>query len=116
MSKTLKRWPISAFCGFAIVAVLIGAGTVIFPPGGRVSKFFDTIIVSLLYWPSRLLVGGGLDCPNADSIAEKLMCIEMSFGVSALTYSAVTYILLLLVEKRSRRLGAKTVSTDKREC
>jgi hypothetical protein len=49
----------------------------------------------LLYWSDRFLVVKGLDCPNADLIAEKMACAGMCLGISCLGYSAVTYILLL---------------------
>ena len=96
----IKRLLFSTVIGFAFVAGLFAAGVLLGPPKGQI------VIVTLLYWPSRLLVFGGLDCPNADSIAEKLTCAGMSLGISCLTYSAVAYILLLLIKKRPQRLGS----------
>jgi len=111
----VRRLLISTFIGFAFVAVLMRAGALVlsrtsYPPSPK-----DLTIMKatsfLLYWPGRFLVVGGLDCPNADLIAEKMTCAGMYLGISCLAYSAVTFVLLSLVQKWWRPLGRKRLSS-----
>jgi hypothetical protein len=102
ISNATMRLLISAFIGFASVALLMTAGILCFSSTSPAISSLDTALVSLLYWPARLLVVGRLDCPNADSIAEKMTCAAMCLGISCLAYSAVAYVLLSLVQKWRR--------------
>ena len=46
----------------------------------------------------------GLDCPNADTIADKLSCLGISVAVHVVVYSALFYLLLWLISRvRARR-------------
>ena len=113
--SAMKRLLISTFTGFAFVAVVMTAGArVLSRTGYRPSPKDLTIMKAisfLLYWPYRFLVVKGLDCPNADLIAEKMACAGMCLGISCLAYSAVTFVLLSLVQKWWRPLGRKRLSS-----
>jgi glucan phosphoethanolaminetransferase (alkaline phosphatase superfamily) len=116
-SSAMKRLLFSTFIGFAFVAVVMTAGARVlsrtgyhYPPSPKDLTIMKAISF-LLYWPDRFLVVKGLDCPNADLIAEKMACVGLCLGLSCLAYSAVTFVLLSLVQKWWRPLGRKRLSS-----
>jgi hypothetical protein len=117
ISGVVRRLLISTFTGFAFVAVVMTAGSRVlsrtgyhYPPSPKVLTIMKAISF-LLYWPDRILVVKGLDCPNADLIAEKMACAGMCLGISCLAYSTLTFVLLSLVQKWWRPLGRKRLSS-----
>ena len=115
ISGVVRRLLISTFTGFAFVAVVMTACARVlsrtgYPPSPKDLTIMKAISF-LLCWPHRFLVVKGLDCPNADLIAEKMACAGMCLGISCLAYSAVTFVLLSLVQKWWRPLGRKGLSS-----
>ena len=117
ISGVVRRLLISTFTGFAFVAVVVTACARVlsrtgyhYPPSPKELTIIKAISF-LLYWPDRFLVVKGLDCPNADLIAEKMACLGLCLGLSCLAYSAVTFVLLSLVQKWWRPLGRKRLSS-----
>jgi len=117
ISGVVRRLLISTFTGFAFVAVVMTACARVlsrtgyhYPPSPNDLAIMKAISF-LLYWPDRFLVVKGLDCPNADLIAEKMACVGLCLGLSCLAYSAVTFVLLSLVQKWWRPLGRKRLSS-----
>jgi len=115
ISRVARRLLISTFTGFAFVAVVMTAFARVlsrtgYPPSPKDLTIMKAISF-LLYWPDRFLVVKGLDCPNADLIAEKMACAGMCLGMSCLAYSAMTFVLLSLVQKWWRPLGRKRLSS-----
>ena len=100
MSKTGKRLLISSYCGFLITTCIVAVGASIFHFTNRSGDW--TIL--LVYWPAGLLVVGGLDCPNANLISEKIDCIGLCLAIDLLAYSTLIYVLLWFLEKRGRHL------------
>ena len=62
-----------------------------------------SVSLALLAWPGLLIAWfKGIDCPNADSIPDKMECAGlslMSLAIVILTYSPLFFFLLWLVEK-----------------
>lgn len=115
ISGVVRRLLISTFTGFAFVAVVMNAGGRVlsrtgYPPSPKDLTIMKAISF-VLCWSDRFLVLKGLDCPNADLIAEKMACVGMCLGISCLAYSAVTFIFLSLVQKWWRPLGRKRLSS-----
>jgi hypothetical protein len=55
------------------------------------------------FWPEVFGPLAGLDCPNADLIRDKLTCAGIAFAVNIFTYSAVSFGVLAVFQRRRRR-------------
>jgi hypothetical protein len=108
MSKTAERFLVSVYGGSVITVCVVVVGISIphfaGPAGGPI---LARLLAELLFWPAGLLVVGGLDCPNADLISEKLQCIGLCIGVNLVAYSVLTYLVLWLLGKPRRRLDPR---------
>lgn len=106
----VRRVGFSVAYGFLVIALLMIFAGVLIPYTNPdkdpvpLAVTVDYAVVSLLYWPSFLLRGSGLDCPNADSIADKLRCIALSLTIDFVVYSALCFALLRILEKRRRAM------------
>jgi hypothetical protein len=107
MWKQLKRMLLALFLGSVItflplvlVPILFGgmAGVAESPFGLKVME----ILAIFLYWPDHFLRFGGLNCPNADEIADKLTCVGLGLAVDVVMYSALCFVLLSWFASRKR--------------
>ncbi len=103
----LKRFLISMVVGTGITAlpeVVIGALDF---PVGRWSALLTTLAM-VNYWPTWFLRPPftRLDCPSADSIADKLDCMWISFAITTLIYSAAFFGVSTWSAKRKRQLSS----------
>jgi len=112
MWKQLKRVLFSIFLGSLITSLPLVVLPVLFRaiPDADESPLISAIMrvaAGFLYWPSRFLRFGSLDCPNADEIAEKIDCIGLALAVDVVVYSAVCFMLLWwAARKRAHRMMA----------
>jgi fumarate reductase subunit D len=100
----VKRAFLSALIGSSLVLVLVVLLSFVFHrlhPSPDDDPLLLRAITLSLYWPSLLLVRGGLDCPNADLIADKLTCIGLSLVIDALAYSVLCFVLFWRLQKRA---------------
>jgi hypothetical protein len=59
--------------------------------------------LTLLFLPEKISWKWvGLDCPNADYIADKLSCVGISLTVDVIAYSALFYLLFWLFGRAGR--------------
>ena len=99
MWKLANRVLLSIFIGFLCVCLLFILSAVFFnpvSPDGVTLHFFST----LLYWPGSLVHLKALDCPNADSISDKLTCTGIAITINILLYSTLCYALLVWRDKK----------------
>ena len=99
--KLANRVLLSILGGFLIVCLLFILSAVFINPtslDGVALRFFST----LLYWPDALIHLGKFDCPNADSISEKLTCAGLAITINILIYSTVCFALLTWRDKRKK--------------
>ncbi len=103
--KLVKRLMLSLFLGGAITFLpLILQAVFLDPDSPNLSTM--RFVATFLYWPSSFLRWGGLDCPNADSIADKLTCAGIALTVDIFIYSALCFALLTRINERRRMTGA----------
>ena len=101
----MKRLFLSVLAGVSVTFLLLVLLSVLsrsFSPSPDQNPALLHVSAVLLYWPTRFLVVGRFDCPNADLISEKVDCIALAMFIDVLTYSILAYALLLLSEKRRR--------------
>jgi hypothetical protein len=113
MSKLLKRLLLAVFLGtcLAFLPIILSSALSRDYRADR-DSFSPGVMARLTYWPISLLpVVGGLDCPNADEIADKLRCIGIALTVDAITYSALSFALLGWFARR-RPTANRVARTD----
>jgi hypothetical protein len=91
----------------SILAGILLTGLLIMMP--MVSEGAASFALTLLFLPAYAISWSwvGLDCPNADSIADKLSCIGISLTVDVIAYSALFYLIFWLISR------ARAPRTDK---
>jgi len=98
--KIIKRLLLSAVFGVGVtflLFVLLHHASEDWNADERVVRFLG----ELYFWPSRFSWSWvGLDCPNADSIADKMACIFIATAGDVLTYSALCFGVLWTRKKR----------------
>jgi hypothetical protein len=99
--KIIKQLLLSALCGVAVTFLLFKVlhhASEDWNANVRVVRFLG----ELYFWPSFSLSWSwvGLDCPNADSIADKMACFSIATAGDAFTYSALCFGVLWTLKKR----------------
>jgi hypothetical protein len=67
------------------------------------NSFGAQFLGRLFFWPAHLFGSlAGLDCPAADSLAEKSDCIRLAVALNLFTYTAVCLGVLAICRRRRR--------------
>jgi hypothetical protein len=105
MWKVVNRLLLCVLLGFFITFLPLAIQTALFDPAS-LDGVTARIVTTLLYWPTFFLRVGGLDCPNADFIADKLRCMGISLAIDVFTYSSICFVLFWWIGKRRQRTRA----------
>ncbi len=95
MLKVIKRLLLSALLGLALTVLLFVVMYYV-SETRTANTFLDQFLTRLYFWPIHALPWplGRLDCPNADSIADKMDCVFINNAANVLTYSMLCFGLL----------------------
>jgi hypothetical protein len=99
--KIIKRLLLSAVFGVGVTFLLF---KVLFyaSEDWNANERAVQFLGKLYFWPSFSLPWSwvGLDCPNADSISDKMACFSIATAGDVFVYSALCYGLLCVLKKR----------------
>jgi len=99
--KVVKRLLLSALLGLALTFLLF-VGMHYASETWVANTFVDQFLTRLYFWPIHVLPWPlrGLDCPNADTIGDKMECVLITDVVNVLAYSMLSYGLLWVLNRR----------------